>query len=603
MARPSSRSYYGAGAPGDDYAADLQHLQHQYNAQQQQQQQHHQLQQSQYASMQDSHVGINMGALDAQQQQAHYAPPPGSSSGASRQGQMLGSPMSGTGAGSQSSHSAFTSPRQSYGDLSAQHNSIPGGYAPRPGSSSAHGPGTYDAVGSGSMSGIGAGIGLPSAGLGRSASISSGHHSASHSAHHTSPLHAQNARLSSGGGALASPVHSLSLHQQQQQGAYGSPLTQSHSGQAYAASYQQQLQQQQQQQMQQQQLQQQHQQARRSREYSRSSEHGFPGGSNSAFALSGRQSHSALLPTTNAGAVAEGSAGGTPRGAYSPNNPSSVFGTPASASRSPSGGSQNRGSQRPLSYAPPPPGPPSSAGGGSGFQTAPSSRMSIHGTEHASTGGAAGGASTGAGGGSAYLDMGDGMMRGSRHASPAGPSSSLSRSSRDIGGSVSELPLHNPHYDPSGQTLSSISSRNIAGLGSLGAAGTDVLPFAYSSRKGSNASSGLPLYAHTGHHAYPNNAGSGLPPSASSSSLATSGYAYGAGTSAGPPPAATRPPPQEGFRRVRDLSDLKPDTEKASVGKGRRADPAGDFVSVSLNKVEQRGMDYAHIAFLTSRSH
>ena len=44
------------------------------------------------------------------------------------------------------------------------------------------------------------------------------------------------------------------------------------------------------------------------------------------------------------------------------------------------------------------------------------------------------------------------------------------------------------------------------------------------------------------------------------------------------PPA---PRLQEGFKRVRDLSDLKAVNEPALAGIGRRADPSGGYVSVS----------------------
>lgn len=47
-----------------------------------------------------------------------------------------------------------------------------------------------------------------------------------------------------------------------------------------------------------------------------------------------------------------------------------------------------------------------------------------------------------------------------------------------------------------------------------------------------------------------------------------------------------RPKIQEGFRRVRDVSDLKAVNEPAIAGTGRRADPSGGYVSVSADSEE-----------------
>lgn len=44
-------------------------------------------------------------------------------------------------------------------------------------------------------------------------------------------------------------------------------------------------------------------------------------------------------------------------------------------------------------------------------------------------------------------------------------------------------------------------------------------------------------------------------------------------------------PQVRGFRRVRDASDLRPNVEKIADGNGRRADPTGGFVSVSVSLV------------------
>lgn len=67
--------------------------------------------------------------------------------------------------------------------------------------------------------------------------------------------------------------------------------------------------------------------------------------------------------------------------------------------------------------------------------------------------------------------------------------------------------------------------------------------------------------------------------------LTPSGVESGAGYDWGaqPHPAKVRPAirPAEGFRRVRDLSDLKTNIDLAQQGKGRRADPTGGYVSVS----------------------
>ncbi|KDN49201.1 kinase-like protein, partial [Tilletiaria anomala UBC 951] len=130
----------------------------------------------------------------------------------------------------------------------------------------------------------------------------------------------------------------------------------------------------------------------------------------------------------------------------------------------------------------------------------------------------------------------------------------------------------------------------------------ETLPFAHSSGRGGATGSGSGTGGVSGlsSHGY-----SGLPFSSSGSAAAgwphtasasASGQSGGASVSggagghhassdaaharavAGPPPPR-RPRELEGFRRVRELSDLRPDVEKASIGKGRRADPAGEFVS------------------------